>query len=138
MNNNVIGIGHVAYPTAQMDEMLHFYCDILSFENSFETKDENGKPFIQYIRVAESQFLELFYVEEKSAPKEGFYSHVCVQVSDIMSIDKLLKDNNIDVFRGPLRGSDKNWQCWAKDPDGNPIEFMQLDDESPQAKASRK
>lgn len=138
MNKNVIEIGHIAHPTAQMKEMLHFYCDILGFENSFETKDETGKPWIQYIRVAESQFLELFYVDEKFDSKDGMNSHICIQVSDIMSIDKLLKDNNIEVFRGPLRGLDKNWQCWVRDPDGNYIEFMQIDDESPQAKASRK
>jgi catechol 2,3-dioxygenase-like lactoylglutathione lyase family enzyme len=138
MNSNVIGIGHVAYNTAKMEEMLHFYCDILGFENSFQLVDKAGKPWIEYIRVAGCQFLELFYAKEGFDPKEGTYAHLCIQVTDIMEVDRLLKANNIDVFWGPVMGEDKNWQCWAKDPDGNPIEFMQIDPESPQARAASK
>jgi len=51
-------------------------------------------------------------------------------------MDQLLKDNGIEVFWDPVQGLDKNWQCWA-DPDGNPIEFMQIDPDSSQAKAAR-
>jgi catechol 2,3-dioxygenase-like lactoylglutathione lyase family enzyme len=136
MNNNVVGIGHVAYTTGKMEEMLRFYCDILGFENSFALQDEDGKPWIQYIRVAGCQFIELFYAKEGFEPKEGTYSHLCIEVADLKAMDKLLKDQGIEVFSGPLQGLDKNWQCWARDPDGNPIEFMQIDPESPQAKAA--
>lgn len=138
MNKNVVGIGHVAYNTSKMEEMLHFYCDVLGFEHAFELIDKEGKPWIQYIRVAGCQFLELFYAKEGFDPKEGTYAHLCVQVTDIMEMDRLLSGNGIDVYWGPVQGEDKNWQCWAKDPDGNPIEFMQIDPESPQAKAAVK
>lgn len=30
---------------------------------------------------------------------------------------------------------DKNWQAWIHDPDGNKVELMMIDPESPQAKA---
>lgn len=136
MNDNVVGLGHVAYTTDKMDEMLHFYCNILGFENSFALYDDNGKPWIQYIHVAGRQFIELFYAKEDFAPKEGTYAHLCLEVVDINVMDKLLKDNGIDVYWGPVKGLDNNWQCWARDPDGNPIEFMQLDPSSPQAKAA--
>ena len=135
MNNNVVGIGHVAYTTNQMDKMLNFYCNILDFENSFALFDQDGKPWIQYVRLVGCQFLELFYSKDDFSPKEGTYAHLCIQVSDVMVMDKLLKDNEIEVFWGPVVGDDRNWQCWARDPDGNPIEFMQIDPESPQAKA---
>ncbi|WEK54727.1 MAG: VOC family protein [Candidatus Cohnella colombiensis] len=136
MNNNVIGIGHVAYTTGQMDAMLHFYCEILGFENSFALHDEAGKPWIQYIRVAGCQFIELFYAKEGFDPKEGTYAHLCIQVADVMVMSEHLKAAGIDVYWGPVQGLDHNWQCWAKDPDGNPIEFMQIDLKSPQAKAA--
>ncbi len=137
MNSNVLGIGHVAYTTARMDEMLNFYCDLLGFENSFCISDESGKPWIQYVRIKDCQFLELFYANEGFEPKEGTYAHLCIQVSDLLSMEKLLKDNKLEVFWGPKQGGDKNWQCWSKDPDGNLIEFMQIDPESPQARAAR-
>lgn len=136
MNNNVVGLGHVAYTTNQMAAMLHFYCGILGFENAFALYDEEGKPWIQYVRVAGCQFIELFYAKEGFEPKEGTYAHLCIEVKDLMAMDKLLKDNGIEVYWGPVQGLDKNWQCWARDPDGNPIEFMQIDPESPQAKAA--
>lgn len=137
MNNNVTGIGHSAFNTSKMNEMLRFYCDILGFEHSFGICDANGEPWIEYIRVAGSQFLELFYTKEPFTAKEGTYAHLCLQVADLMAMDKLLKDNNIPVFWGPKKGGDNNWQCWVNDPDGNFIEFMQLDPESPQALAAR-
>jgi lactoylglutathione lyase len=34
-----------------------------------------------------------------------------------------------------MRGNDGNLQAWISDPDGNRIEFMELDPESKQRKA---
>ena len=31
--------------------------------------------------------------------------------------------------------TDKNWQAWIHDPDGNKVELMMIDPDSPQAKA---
>ncbi|WP_274651388.1 VOC family protein [Paenibacillus humicola] len=137
MNDNVVGIGHTAYTTDKMADMLNFYCDILGFEHAFSLNDKEGKPWIEYIRVAGCQFIELFYAKEGFEPKQGgAYSHLCIEVKDLMAMDKHLKANNIEVYWGPQQGMDKNWQCWAKDPNGNPIEFMQIDLESPHAKAA--
>ena len=40
------------------------------------------------------------------------------------------KGVHIDVY--PNRGKDDNLQAWVKDPDGRPIEIMQLAETSPQ------
>ena len=35
-------------------------------------------------------------------------------------------------YRRMKNGSDRNWQCWTHDPDGNRIELMQMMDDSKQ------
>ncbi len=140
MNQNLLGMGHVAYTTNQMDEMLHFYCDILGMEHAFSLTDKDGVAWIEYVRLSGEQFIEFFYAKDTSfSPvNTGSYQHLCLQVHDLHEMDAYLRGKGIDVFYGPAQGEDLNWQCWARDPDGNPIEFMQLDPRSPQYKAAHK
>ena len=56
-------------------------------------------------------------------------------MQDIFEVEKALLAAGWPVDIAPKQGLDTNWQCWATDPDGNKIEFMQLSPESPQAKA---
>lgn len=125
------GIGHAAYTVADMDATLHFYCDILGFRHAFSTKNDDGEPYIEYIQICENQFIELFYGREGENIQTS-YSHLSLEVESIQEIAEHLKANNITIDRGPVRGRDRNWQCWAKDPDGNRIEFMQMSPDSPQ------
>lgn len=127
-------IGHIALRTADMDKALHFYCDILGFQRAFELKDDKGNPWIEYIKVCEGQFIELFYggVNKPHPVQQQIgYNHLCLEVDDIHAIAAHLKANGIILDVEPKRGKDRNYQCWAKDPDGNRIEFMQLEPDSP-------
>lgn len=124
------GIAHLAFTVADMDKSLHFYCDILGFKKAFELTDDKGKPWIQYIKIAPLQFIELFYGNPEPNNKAS-YSHLSLEVDDINEIADRLKAHGL-LDSPPSQGKDLNYQCWAKDPDGNRIEFMQLDPKSPQ------
>lgn len=128
------GISHVAFDVADMEKSVDFYCGVLGFQDAFELKDEAGNQWIRYIKVAENQFIELFY-NRKGENLIGSYSHICLEVKDIFEIADHLKANKIVLDSEPTQAADKNWQCWAKDPDGNRIEFMQMNPESPQCQA---
>ena len=128
------GISHVAFDVADMEKSIDFYCGVLGFQDAFELKDEAGNPWIRYIKVANNQFIELFY-NRKGENLIGSYSHICLEVEDVIGIANHLKTNKIVLDSEPTQAVDKNWQCWAKDPDGNRIEFMQMNPESPQCKA---
>lgn len=132
------GIGHLAFDVADMEQSLRFYCDILGFKQAFSIEDDHGNPWIEYIKVRDGQFIELFYgAANKPEPVKrpiGF-SHLCLEVESIETIANHLKSSGIRLDVEPMQGKDHNWQCWAKDPDGNRIEFMQLDPSSPQMKA---
>ena len=137
MNDIILGIAHTAYNTAQMDKMLDFYCNKLGFDHAFTLNDDNGHPWIQYIKIADSIFMELFYATPEQVKNgDSHYHHICIKVNDIHAIANLLKSKYIPMlWGGPFMAKDKNWQCWCEDPDGNKIEFMWMSPESPQANA---
>ncbi|GGE49322.1 lactoylglutathione lyase [Pullulanibacillus camelliae] len=132
------GIGHAALTVADMQASLHFYYDVLGFEKAFEIHDDNDQPWIIYIKVGGGQFIELFYGGVHKKPEVDHligYDHLCLEVDDIQTVADHLTEKGWPLLIKPQQGKDLNYQCWVKDPDGNRIEFMQLDPDSPQAKA---
>lgn len=127
-------IGHLALTVEDMKKSLYFYCDVLGFERAFDIKDDNENPWIEYIKVCDGQFIELFYggQHKPDAVRDQIgFNHLCLEVRDIFEIAAHLKSFGIKLDVEPVRGKDHNYQCWVRDPDGNRIEFMQLDPESP-------
>ncbi|MFD2114269.1 VOC family protein [Paenibacillus yanchengensis] len=135
------GIGHVAFVVKDMEQSLHFYCQVLGFEKMFEIPHPKTKePWIVYLKVRAGQYIELFYdgknIPEKVEKPIG-YSHLCLEVTDIQAIASHLKEQGITLDVEPTQGVDRNYQCWATDPDGNRIEFMQMNPDSLQLRAER-
>lgn len=128
------GIGHSAFVVSDMEKSLNFYCNVLGFKEAFEIKDKDGKPWIRYIKIKDGQFIELFYGNPQEAKGQS-YSHLCLEVDDINQIADQVRSFGIKLDVEPKQGSDLNYQCWTKDPDGNRIEFMQMHTDSPQSKS---
>jgi lactoylglutathione lyase len=130
----ITGIAHLAMATADMKAALHFYCDQLGFTHAFSLQDNDGNPWIEYVKVKEGQFLEFFYADGKLDNAQSTFRHLCLEVDDIHAQAKAMEAAGIFIRVQPNQGKDLNWQCWVDDPDGNPIELMQIDPASPQAK----
>jgi len=146
-----------------MTRSLEFYCDVLGFEKTFGIDDDAGEPWLNYLKICDGQFLELFFggstrgienqqqeelqylrsqrlIDSKAvgvASMPSGYLHLCLEVEDIFKIAGHLKARGIKLDIEPKMGKDLNYQCWARDPDGNRIEFMQIDPRSPQARTRR-
>ena len=130
-------IGHSAYRCADMAKSLHFYCDVLGLQKAFDLK-RDGNPWIEYLKVCDGQFIELFHIDSSTAPfsKENLsYSHLCLEVFDIRAACETIRKAGYPIASEPKQGSDQNWQAWVVDPDDNRVELMQISPESPQAKA---
>lgn len=130
------GIAHLAFVVSDMEKALGFYRDTLGFELAFDLDDDEGRPWINYLKVADGQFVELFYGGSREYvrhPHNAGSTHVCFEVDDIFGTALLLEQRGVKLDIAPKQGKDGNYQCWAKDPDGFPIEFMQLNPQSPQA-----
>ncbi len=129
-------IAHLAFKVSDMQNSLEFYVDKLGFGHAFSLHDDQGKPWIEYIKVAGGQFIELFYPEGEYSAKNDSYMHLCLQVDDLHDVVRRLEAAGVNVWGKPAQGKDKNWQAWISDPDGHSIELMQISPESPQHKAS--
>ncbi len=132
------GIGHVAFVVSDMDKAMKFYSEQLGFKIIFQLEDEEGKPWINYLKICDGTYIELFYGGVKPNPvvsHSAGFQHLCILCDDVYkTVDQLIKLGvTIDVL--PSQGKDKNYQAWIRDSEGNRIELMTIDKDSPQAKS---
>lgn len=134
----ITGIGHIAIRTSDLDRSLKFYTEILGLKKAFELRRDDGKVWLVYLQVSRDVFIELFPDgkdrHEITNTTIGF-AHVCLQVDDMRETLAQLAAKGIEVGE-PQMGKDGNWQYWLEDPDGNPIELMQIMPDSLQRKHS--
>jgi catechol 2,3-dioxygenase-like lactoylglutathione lyase family enzyme len=133
----ITGIGHVAFVISDLERSLDFYCNKLGFRQAF-TLDREGtpSPWIVYIQIAPGHFIELFPGGSgENEPRPLGYNHFCLLVDDLPATLKELAARGLEISGEPVQGLDNNWQYWLKDPDGNPIELMQIVATSPHAAA---
>ena len=123
------GIAHLAFHVNDMEKSLKFY-ETFGVNKVFSISSEKGEPWIEYLKVADDQFIELFYASEpfEALPmwKSKYYAHLCLSVDDIHAAAKAVTDAGYKLEVSPNKGKDNNWQCWTCDPDGNAIELMQI------------
>ncbi len=123
-----------------IDRSLAFYVDKLGFAEMFRL-DRDGRLWIVYLRVTDSQFIELFpdAVGDRSPPAEAIgLNHLCLECDDIDGVLEQVAAKGIALYRPKKVGADNNLQAWIEDPDGNRIELMQMAADSMQAAAVRK
>jgi catechol 2,3-dioxygenase-like lactoylglutathione lyase family enzyme len=141
----ITGIGHVAFRVTSLQKALDFYCNKLGFSEAFHL-DREGEPspWIVYIQIAPGSFIELF-PDPQDAPGTlsqrdpgASYKHVCLLVDDLPKTLRELAVRGLDIDGALIQGIDYNLQYWINDPDGNPIELMQIMPNSPQAAADKR
>jgi len=118
-----------------MEKSLDFYCNVLGLSRAFVLSNDKGEPWIHYLKAAEGQFVELFYVSAYEPPFETdklSCHHICLEVDDIEAVCGHIRDLGYPIDTAPMQGSDLNRQAWLRDPDGNRIELMQMHPDSPQ------
>ena len=122
-------IAHLAFHVNDMEASLKFY-ETFGVTKVFSILIKESEPWIEYLKIADGQFIELFYSNEpfEVMPmwKNKYYAHLCLAVEDIHAVAKVIVDAGYELVVPPNKGSDNNWQCWTCDPDGNAVEFMQI------------
>ena len=123
------GMAHVMFRVADLDRALRFYCDALGMEKAFPFIRENGEHFGQYIHVGGRTFIELFKADLAESAQGQSYGHICLEVGDIETVVRALRERGVEVS-DPKLGTDRSWQAWITDPDGNRIELHHYTPES--------
>lgn len=137
---SVSSITHVALRVKDIDRSLDFYVGRLGFKEMLRL-DRDGKLWLLYLRVTDTQYLELFPdgEGERAAEREAVgFNHICFEVPDIERTVAELDAAGVELIRPKIKAVDGNWQTWIEDPDGHRIELMQMDPEGLQAKAIRR
>lgn len=137
----ITGIGHVAIRVSDLKRALAFYQGVLGLPEIFRLNQDDGSPWLLYLRVNEDNFVELFPGGGPRPEAQGDpvgYAHLCLHVDDMGKTLAELAKRGVDASKGPTQGKDGNWQFWLTDPDGNRIELMQLMPDGLQRKAGRR
>ncbi|HNZ37895.1 MAG TPA: VOC family protein [Candidatus Latescibacteria bacterium] len=131
----VTGIGHAAYGVSDLNASLRFYCGQLGLRKAFELHRDDGTLWIVYLYAGNRSFIELFPESEVPPQEGGSYRHLCLIVDDMAATLRAMKIAGLEPLNPPSVGKDGNTQAWVRDPDGNPIELMQIAPDSDQARA---
>jgi lactoylglutathione lyase len=129
---NLLGItqiAHWALRVSNLDRSLGFYRDTLGFREMLRLHEDTGDPWLVYLRITDTQFVELFPTGVGNRAPDWdvtAMNHICLQVENIEMAAAALRKLGVKITTEPQRGLDGNDQCWFEDPDGNRIELMQM------------
>lgn len=132
----ITDVGHAAFAAHDLQRSLDFYA-LLGIRETFRLHRADGSLMLIYLHVAGDRFIELFpNGPDPAARQPGSFMHLCLLTDDIHDMVERLRAAGVAIQHEVKRGLDHNFQAWIADPDGNPIELMQLVEDSPQWKIS--
>ena len=131
MNPGVIQLNHVGVAVADMDESIAFYTETMGYEEAFRVTNDDDEPFLVYLRVSESTFVELTRANENNAPG---LSHFGVQVADMESVRAMYEGRGAEPSE-TRRGSTQAILSNIFDPQGVRIELSEYPPDSLQGQA---
>jgi catechol 2,3-dioxygenase-like lactoylglutathione lyase family enzyme len=125
------GLNHVGIGTRDYDAALAFYRDTLGAKEAFTIRNPDGTVRITYLQVSRDTFIELLPV---AADQPAGILHVGIETSDLAASVANLREHGVTVA-DPTVGVSKAQVARITDPDGVPIEVMQMGPDSMQRQA---
>jgi catechol 2,3-dioxygenase-like lactoylglutathione lyase family enzyme len=126
----VTGLAHVCVGVSDVERSLAFYRDTLGFPMAYDFHSDTGLRIGACMHLGGGTFLEFF--QSNTPPTAGpAHAHFCMVTDDIEAAAADLKSRGVEVTAAK-RGSDRSWNIWLADPDGNRIELQQYTPESKQ------
>ena len=121
-------LGHIALKVQDLEASVAFY-EKLGFSEFLRLLEDDGRPWIVYVRFEDNLYLELFPGGKTRVDQQATgTNHLCLTVEDIEETVRHLVKVGIPLT-APLRqtpGVDRNRGMWIEDPDGNRIEIMEM------------
>ena len=135
------GLGHLAFRVNDLDASVDFYAR-LGFPEMLRLLNDKGEPWIVYLRITDTQYLELFPGGDGAtvpAPERTGLMHLCLTVEDLDRAEASLREVGVELMhpRSETRGLDGNRGMWIQDPDGRQIEIMEMAPDCIQTEAVR-
>jgi catechol 2,3-dioxygenase-like lactoylglutathione lyase family enzyme len=138
-----VGIDHIAMPTANAERLLAFYKK-LGFAINKEEEWRTGKAPTFSIQVGDAKLNvhpEGFTASLRGPTATPGCTDICfVWEGTVEECQKMLENAGVTIIRGPVarpggrgRGTAPSLSLYARDPDGNLLEWMTYLDTSSQA-----
>jgi lactoylglutathione lyase len=91
--------------------------------------EEDGRIWLVYLRVTDTQFLEIFPEGTGETPsrEQMGVTHLCWEVDDMDAALAELEERGVPITTPVRRGRTGNLQAWITDPEGNRVELMWMD-----------
>ncbi|MAU20925.1 MAG: lactoylglutathione lyase [Martelella sp.] len=125
----IVHIGHVAIKVTDLEKSLEYYEKRLGFPEMLRLHNDDGTPWLVYLRITDDQYLEIFPgAENDRAPgwNANGVNHMCFTIEDLDGTVARIEEAGITLLSPIKEGLDGNRQAWLEDPDGNRIELMEM------------
>jgi len=130
--------GHVALRVKNIDKMLDFYCSGLRFKEAFRISNDDGSLRIVYLHISEGQYLELCLGGNERPvfddSKNVGVRHISFTVEDLTKAKREMEQKGVLFDSDILNTRDHNKNVWLFDPEGNKLEIVQIQPDSPHKK----
>ncbi len=127
--NGITALGHLALKVHDLEAMAHYYRDQVGLKEMDRLKRETGETWLIYLRITDTQFLELITgAETQRAPHDGpaGVTHICLTIDDLDVEAARLTKAGVALTSQIKKGLDGNRGAWIEDPEGNRIELMEM------------
>ncbi len=118
----LLGLAHVALRVGDIEKSRAFYEGFLGYEEPFHLDDADGRLSVDFIKVNDDQFLELFPGLEAGADR---LYHISFYTDDAEYLRAYLARQGVKVPDRVSKGRIGNLSFNVKDPDGHTVEFVQ-------------
>lgn len=144
LKNNIQMVNHVCIVVSQMQQSLRFYHDLLGFKIIKDTTEGNQtiatELGLQQVKLRnvilltpnhfELQLIQFYQPKSQKLATHKMntiaYNHIGIGVKDINTAYQALKQHHIKTIAAPIIKKSSGYAIFfARDPDGNPIEFFQ-------------
>lgn len=125
---------HTMLRITNVDASLHFFCELLGFEEISRKDSEKGRFTLIFLAAAsdakqaretQAPLLELTHNWDPEAYSGGRnFGHLAYRVDDIYVTCQHLMDNGVTIHRPPRDGH----MAFVKSPDGISLELLQKGD----------
>ncbi len=125
----ITGLSHVAIRTRDIHESIRYYTGVLGLKEAFRMNAADGSLGTVYLYIAPSEYLELFVNGTRNADMGSDVigmCHICLETADIRQAYERVKVNGGPIDSEIRVGNSKCLLFWTHDPDGNPVEIMEL------------
>jgi catechol 2,3-dioxygenase-like lactoylglutathione lyase family enzyme len=127
----ITGIAHVCYTAGNLERAIAFYRDKLGMTEAFPFVKNDGRKYGAYLHAGGRNFIEIFEGKPGAKAEGQSYQHLCLEVDDIVETVKAIRAKGVEVT-DPKVGTDRSWQAWLTDSEGNPVEMHHYTPESKQ------